>query len=210
MRACYSALQNFTRTQEIAGECVGSQRLYRAPAVAALLLFGCTLVAAAVQQTSFLRPNLLLKVVPKVKEADEETGMPLFMVRLISYIKDRPQHIAAAAAAVARQAKDAATQAAQAAAACGLAAGQQQEQLRAQAAAAAATAAAAEAEAAAGADAAAGKVGSSGLSCSGIVYCLSRKEAEGVAAALDQEGGIKAKHYHAGMTPKQRTEVGGA
>jgi superfamily II DNA helicase RecQ len=209
VRACYIALQKFTRTQEIAGECAGSQRLYQAPAVAALLLFWCTLVAAAVQQTSFLRPNLLLKVVPKVKEADEETGMPLFMVRLISYIKDRPQHIAAAAAAVARQAKDAATQAAQMAA-CGLAAGQQQEQLRAQAAAAAATAAAAEAEAAAAADAAAGKVGSSGLSCSGIVYCLSRKEAEGVAAALDQEGGIKAKHYHAGMTPKQRTEVGGA
>jgi superfamily II DNA helicase RecQ len=136
--------------------------------------------------------------------------MPLFMVRLISYIKDRPLRIAEAAAAVAKQAKDAATQAAQAAAACGLAAGQQQAQLRAQAAAAVATAAAAEAEAAAAADAAAGKVGSSGLNCSGIVYCLSRKEAEGVAAALEQEGGIKAKHYHAGMTPKQRTEVGGA
>lgn len=44
-------------------------------------------------------------------------------------------------------------------------------------------------------------------SCSGIVYCLSRKEAEGVAAALREQGGLAAQHYHAGMTPKQRTEV---
>lgn len=47
----------------------------------------------------------------------------------------------------------------------------------------------------------------SSSSCSGIVYCLSRKEAENVAAVLREEGGIKAEHYHAGMTPKQRTEV---
>jgi hypothetical protein len=33
-------------------------------------------------QTSFLRPNLLLKVVPKVRELDEASAMPLFMVRV--------------------------------------------------------------------------------------------------------------------------------
>jgi superfamily II DNA/RNA helicase len=52
-----------------------------------------------------------------------------------------------------------------------------------------------------------GSGGSSGGGCSGIVYCLSRKEAEGLAAALQEHGGIRAAHYHAGMTTKQRTEV---
>jgi len=40
---------------------------------------------------------------------------------------------------------------------------------------------------------------------SGIVYCLSRKATESVAARLN-ENGIKAKPYHAGLTPKERSE----
>jgi len=40
---------------------------------------------------------------------------------------------------------------------------------------------------------------------SGIVYCQSRKSAERVAANLTEDG-IKARPYHAGLTPKQRSE----
>ena len=40
---------------------------------------------------------------------------------------------------------------------------------------------------------------------SGIIYCLARKTAERVALDL-AENGIKAKPYHAGLTPKQRTK----
>jgi ATP-dependent DNA helicase RecQ len=40
---------------------------------------------------------------------------------------------------------------------------------------------------------------------SGIVYCLSRKATESVAERLN-ENGIKAKPYHAGLTPKERGE----
>ena len=40
---------------------------------------------------------------------------------------------------------------------------------------------------------------------SGIVYCLSRKATESVAERLN-ENGIKARPYHAGLTPKERSE----
>ncbi|NML66585.1 DNA helicase RecQ [Hymenobacter sp. RP-2-7] len=40
----------------------------------------------------------------------------------------------------------------------------------------------------------------------GIIYCLSRKTCETVAQKLQQKG-IKAGHYHAGMTPNQRGSV---
>lgn len=40
----------------------------------------------------------------------------------------------------------------------------------------------------------------------GIIYCLSRKSCESVAKKLS-EMGILAKHYHAGMTPAQRSVV---
>jgi len=40
---------------------------------------------------------------------------------------------------------------------------------------------------------------------SGIVYCQSRKSAESVARRLNEDG-VKARPYHAGPTPKERTE----
>ena len=40
---------------------------------------------------------------------------------------------------------------------------------------------------------------------SGIVYCQSRKSAESVAGDLNEDG-VKARPYHAGLTPKERTE----
>lgn len=42
---------------------------------------------------------------------------------------------------------------------------------------------------------------------SGIVYCLSRDDTEQVAQAIRTHTDIAAAHYHAGMTPKQRTAV---
>jgi superfamily II DNA helicase RecQ len=124
-------------------------------------------------QTSFLRPNLLFRVVPKVREADQDTDQPLYMTNLIKYIKAQQVAAAAAAAAAASSAvkPEPGTAAAAAVRHAGLANG-----------------------------------GSSSSSCSGIIYCLSRKEAEGLANYLRQEG-VKAGHYHAGMTPKQRMMV---
>lgn len=46
-----------------------------------------------------------------------------------------------------------------------------------------------------------------GPGTSGIIYCLSRAEAEGVAQYLKEEGRVAAAHYHAGMSHKARTEV---
>ncbi len=40
---------------------------------------------------------------------------------------------------------------------------------------------------------------------SGIIYCQARKTAESIAERLDEDG-IKARPYHAGLTPKQRSE----
>jgi ATP-dependent DNA helicase RecQ len=40
---------------------------------------------------------------------------------------------------------------------------------------------------------------------SGIVYCLSRKATESAAQRLSEDG-VKAKPYHAGLTPKERSE----
>jgi ATP-dependent DNA helicase RecQ len=40
---------------------------------------------------------------------------------------------------------------------------------------------------------------------SGIVYCMSRKSTESVAQRLSEDG-VKAKSYHAGLTPKERSE----
>ncbi|GFR41109.1 hypothetical protein Agub_g1704, partial [Astrephomene gubernaculifera] len=45
-----------------------------------------------------------------------------------------------------------------------------------------------------------------GADTSGIVYCLSRDDCEDVARYLNNND-IRAAHYHAGMTPKQRTQV---
>ena len=42
---------------------------------------------------------------------------------------------------------------------------------------------------------------------SGIIYCLSRKNCETVAKRLRENHGIKAEHYHAGMTSEKKMEV---
>ena len=42
---------------------------------------------------------------------------------------------------------------------------------------------------------------------SGIVYCLSRDDTEAMACMLNSVAGVPAAHYHAGMTPGQRTAV---
>ena len=41
----------------------------------------------------------------------------------------------------------------------------------------------------------------------GIVYCLSRKNCERVAKQLDEQHGISAKHYHAGLESEERANV---
>jgi ATP-dependent DNA helicase RecQ len=40
---------------------------------------------------------------------------------------------------------------------------------------------------------------------SGIVYCQSRKSVESVARRLNEDG-VKSRPYHAGLTPKERSE----
>jgi len=42
---------------------------------------------------------------------------------------------------------------------------------------------------------------------SGIIYCLSRKNCEKIAAELRKDYGIKAEHYHAGMESEDRIDV---
>ncbi|KAF2144679.1 uncharacterized protein K452DRAFT_223123 [Aplosporella prunicola CBS 121167] len=42
---------------------------------------------------------------------------------------------------------------------------------------------------------------------SGIVYCLSRKKCELIAKNLKQRFNVKAQHYHAGMSPSERSET---
>lgn len=42
---------------------------------------------------------------------------------------------------------------------------------------------------------------------SGIVYCLSRKNCESIAASLAKDFKIKAHHYHAGMEPQDKARV---
>lgn len=41
----------------------------------------------------------------------------------------------------------------------------------------------------------------------GIIYCLSRKNCESIAASLAREYQIKAHHYHAGMEPQEKARV---
>jgi len=45
------------------------------------------------------------------------------------------------------------------------------------------------------------------LNCSGIIYCLTRDEAEETASYLREDFGLNVGHYHAGMTSKQRNLV---
>ena len=42
---------------------------------------------------------------------------------------------------------------------------------------------------------------------SGIIYCLSRANCESIAGKLQKEYGIKARHYHAGMEPLEKSMV---
>eukprot|EP01114_Cavostelium_apophysatum_P022325 TRINITY_DN8039_c0_g1_i1.p1 TRINITY_DN8039_c0_g1~~TRINITY_DN8039_c0_g1_i1.p1 ORF type:complete len:1070 (-),score=340.30 TRINITY_DN8039_c0_g1_i1:13-3222(-) len=42
---------------------------------------------------------------------------------------------------------------------------------------------------------------------SGVIYCLSRNDCEMVAQKLREDHRIKAEHYHASMTPEERTSV---
>lgn len=42
---------------------------------------------------------------------------------------------------------------------------------------------------------------------SGIVYCLSREDCEVMSCMLNNAAGVPSAHYHAGMTPGQRTAV---
>ncbi|KAF2760812.1 hypothetical protein EJ05DRAFT_535718 [Pseudovirgaria hyperparasitica] len=41
----------------------------------------------------------------------------------------------------------------------------------------------------------------------GIIYCLSRKKCEDVAAKLTKEHGMRASHFHAGMTPADKSQT---
>ncbi|SMR63388.1 unnamed protein product [Zymoseptoria tritici ST99CH_3D1] len=41
----------------------------------------------------------------------------------------------------------------------------------------------------------------------GIIYCFSRKDCEGMAEALRKQHGIKAHHYHAGLKSEEKSQV---
>jgi len=59
-------------------------------------------------------------------------------------------------------------------------------------------------------DAIAGYINGSHPTGSGVVYCFSRSNCEDVAKGLREKYAIRARHYHAGMSPQDKATVQGA